>query len=124
MQSIGQQPSTTEIREIGALNNILSCLNNGNPSSSGEHELLISTSISPGSLGWLFDYIVFESMVNPDLDGEILQAGNVQVGNATIYSMLTFGPGWTHNETGSYSNIPQSRATMKFNGKSLFRLIL
>lgn len=93
MQSI-QLPSGGQDHESYNENNILTChTNNVNSSNSGEHELFISTSISPKSIGWLLDYIVFESMVNPNLDGEILQAGNVQVGNATNYSMLTFGPG-------------------------------
>lgn len=119
--------SNAEI-DFGDQNNLLLCFNN--PNNSGEHELLISTSIIPASRGWLFDYIVFESMVNPHLDGEVLQAGNGEFGNATNYSMLTFGPGWTHTGpniigpvgvTGpgvsSITDITHSSATMKFNGK-------
>lgn len=81
----------------GDQNNLLSCLNNVILSNGGEHELLISTYTPPSpscSVVWLLDYIVFESMVDPHLDGEILQAGNVEIQNATNYSMLTFGPGW------------------------------
>ncbi|KAE9404527.1 hypothetical protein BT96DRAFT_1016329 [Gymnopus androsaceus JB14] len=109
------------------LNNVLACQNIADNltihPSSGEHELTISVTYlladPPGN--WSLDYITYESLVNPAIDGEILQAGNLDVANVTDYSMLTFGPNWTHN-TGpdgfSVTNSSQSDVTMKFNGTS------
>lgn len=123
-------------------NNILACVNHVPDSSTfaGEHELLISinTTIALTSTGvttstpWLFDYITFESLVDPILDGEVLQMGNGQVNSAPNYSMLTFGPGWTQEFTGTAFNaldnytvsyVPHSNLTVNFNGKLLIRML-
>lgn len=91
--------------------------------------MTIASSTGPATLStpWLFDYITFESLVNPILDGEVLQMGNGQVNDAENYSLLTFGPGWTQQFTGNAFNIldnytitylPHSNVTVNFNGKS------
>ncbi|KAF9018115.1 hypothetical protein BDP27DRAFT_1378475 [Rhodocollybia butyracea] len=104
-------------------NNIIVCLSYSSiPSpevSPGEHELLIN--VTNLNSDWYFDYITYESLVNPVLDGEILQAGNAEQRNPSDYSsMLTFGPGWVQSSNGSLATtIPGSEATMKFNGTSL-----
>src|ERR1700742_4567932 len=67
MQTV-RLPSGGSISVLGNENNLLSCINKVNSSNSREHELLITTFISPRSLNWLLDYIVFESIVNPNLD--------------------------------------------------------
>ncbi|KAE9395663.1 hypothetical protein BT96DRAFT_922712 [Gymnopus androsaceus JB14] len=82
-------------------NNVLACRNIADNStihsSSGEHELIIS---------WSLDYVTYESLVNPAIDGEILQAGNLDVANVTDYNMLTFGPNWTHISGPEGTNTP------------------
>ncbi|KAE9398300.1 hypothetical protein BT96DRAFT_976538 [Gymnopus androsaceus JB14] len=107
-------------------NNILACRNIAenltNHSSSGEQELIISViyflATPPGI--WSLDYITYESLVNPEIDGEILQAGNLDVANVTDYSMLTFGPNWNHitDPPEAISSSLQSNVTIKFNGTS------
>ncbi|KAF5388958.1 hypothetical protein D9757_005022 [Collybiopsis confluens] len=88
-------------------------------SSPGEHELLINVTNYPTST-WYFDYITFESLADPVLDGEVLQAGNAELIDATNYSMLSFGPGWSINpDDSSVTSIPGSTASMKFNGTSI-----
>ncbi|KAE9386693.1 hypothetical protein BT96DRAFT_928052 [Gymnopus androsaceus JB14] len=125
-QQTTQQQETTN-------NNVLACRNIAdnltNHSSSGEHELIINVTYflaaPPGS--WSLDYITYESLADPAIDGEILQAGNLEVANVTDYSMLAFGPGWNHfTDSGSDSqpqddSVPsllQSNVTIKFNGTS------
>ncbi|KAF5388940.1 hypothetical protein D9757_005021 [Collybiopsis confluens] len=87
--------------------------------SPGEHDLLINvTNFSTSA--WFFDYITYESLANPILDGEVLQVGNAELINTSNYSMLSFGSGWSDNlaNDSSTTNIPGSFATVKFNGKS------
>ncbi|KAE9404718.1 hypothetical protein BT96DRAFT_404139 [Gymnopus androsaceus JB14] len=113
--------------------NIIMCRNRAESSNvssfPGEHELEINIKNLPNSTGWLFDYITFESLGNPTLNGEILQAGNGLVNNGTNYSMLTFGPGWSVNpvvpmllgelepDGSRETGIPNSNASVTFNGK-------
>ncbi|KAF5388960.1 hypothetical protein D9757_005020 [Collybiopsis confluens] len=102
-------------------NNILACRADSQigGSSPGEHELLINVTNFPTS-AWSFDYITYESLADPILDGEVLQAGNAELIPATNYSMLSFGPGWSPNPDGtSVTSISGSEATIKFNGTSL-----
>lgn len=67
---------------------------------------------------------MFESQINPSLDGEVLQAGNADVTSPTDYSMLTFNePGWVYKPS-AITNMTHSNATMKFNGKLLVCFIL
>ncbi|KIK62795.1 hypothetical protein GYMLUDRAFT_72528 [Collybiopsis luxurians FD-317 M1] len=102
-------------------NNMLACRADSRigGSSPGEHELLINVTNSADS-AWYFDYITYESLANPTIDGEVLQAGNAELIDATNYSMLTFGAGWTLNsDDSSVTKIPGSQATVKFNGTSV-----
>ncbi|KAF9063864.1 hypothetical protein BDP27DRAFT_1451032 [Rhodocollybia butyracea] len=88
-------------------------------SSPGEHELIIN--VTNIDSDWFFDYITYESLANPVLDGEVLQAGNGETTNPSNYSMLTFGPGWgpTTSDSSTVTAIQGSEATVKFNGTSL-----
>ncbi|KAJ4498560.1 hypothetical protein C8R41DRAFT_937785 [Lentinula lateritia] len=88
-------------------------------SSPGEHELLINVTNYPNS-DWYFDYITYESLNNPAFNGEVLQAGNAELIDASNYSMITFDAGWTDTRNGTTAtNIPGSKAILKFNGTSL-----
>ncbi|KAE9382807.1 hypothetical protein BT96DRAFT_168639 [Gymnopus androsaceus JB14] len=110
-------------------NNVLACRNiadnSTNHSSSGEHELIISVTYFSNPTGyWSLDYITYESLVNPAIDGEILQVGNLDVANGTDYNMLTIGPGWglTGPARPGGKFLPkafQSNMTIKLNGTSL-----
>ncbi|KAF9063460.1 hypothetical protein BDP27DRAFT_1405788 [Rhodocollybia butyracea] len=90
----------------------------------GEHVLQVAVTNFPGTMGWFFDYLTFESLPNPVVqDGDILQAGMAQViDNVTDYSMLTFpeSQGWVFDTndfetlSGNHSNV-----TIEFNGTSL-----
>ncbi|KAE9395051.1 hypothetical protein BT96DRAFT_923093 [Gymnopus androsaceus JB14] len=108
-----------------ASNNILACRNYADNStihsSSGEHELIISIKYFPNSTGsqWFLDYMTYESLANPVLNGETLQAGNTDVAIATDYSMLSFGPGWSHGEGAPATSQPKANMTINFNGTSL-----
>ncbi|KAF8830938.1 hypothetical protein HHX47_DHR1000167 [Lentinula edodes] len=84
-------------------------------SSPGEHELLINVTNYPNS-DWYFDYITYESLNNPAFNGEVLQAGNAELIDASNYSMITFDAGWTdtRNDT-TATNIPGSKAILQFN---------
>lgn len=69
-------------------------------------------------MGWFFDYITFENQIDPALDGEMLQAGNSDVVNNSLtdYSMLTFGPGWTVENSQPVADSSNCDLTIKFNG--------
>ncbi|KAJ3827364.1 hypothetical protein F5880DRAFT_1241440 [Lentinula raphanica] len=102
-------------------NNMLACRADSRigGSSPGEHELVINVTNFANS-DWYFDYITYESLVDPALDGEVLQAGNADVIDSSNYSMLTFGAGWTNNEDDTTkTSIPGSNASLKFNGTSV-----
>ncbi|KAJ3982656.1 hypothetical protein F5890DRAFT_1567129 [Lentinula detonsa] len=102
-------------------NNMLACRADSRigGSSPGEHELLINVTNYSNS-DWYFDYITFESLVDPVLDGEVLQAGNAELIDASNYSVLTFGAGWTtDSDDSTVTSIPGSQATLKFNGTSV-----
>ncbi|KIK50471.1 hypothetical protein GYMLUDRAFT_252970 [Collybiopsis luxurians FD-317 M1] len=99
-------------------NNVLACRADSRigGSSPGEHTLIINVTNYPGSSSWFFDYITFESLADPTVDGETLQAGNAELIDASNYSMLTFGSGWSLNpDDSSVTKLPGSSATMKFN---------
>ncbi|KAJ3813220.1 hypothetical protein F5876DRAFT_74082 [Lentinula aff. lateritia] len=104
-----------------ANNNMLACRADSRigGSSPGEHELLINVTNYPNS-NWYFDYITYESLNNPAFNGEVLQAGNAELIDVSNYSMITFDAGWTgtSNDT-TATNIPGSKAILKFNGTSL-----
>lgn len=111
---------------VGVSNNMLACRADSSfpGSSPGEHELLINYTNKPKNLGvaaWYLDYITFESLADPVLDGEVLQAGNGNLIDSTNYSMLTFGTGWSVSDVDDSmkTDISHSTAAMKFNGKSL-----
>ncbi|KAF9064743.1 hypothetical protein BDP27DRAFT_1366958 [Rhodocollybia butyracea] len=98
-------------------NNIACRADSSKPGSSpGEHELIIN--VTNIDSDWYFDSITYESLANPVLDGEILQAGNGETTNPSNYS---WGP--TNDPSASDSSmvtaIQGSEATMKFNGTSL-----
>ncbi|KAE9382797.1 hypothetical protein BT96DRAFT_951887 [Gymnopus androsaceus JB14] len=89
------------------------------------HSAIGNTSVSFHFNGyWSLDYITYESLVNPAIDGEILQVGNLDVANGTDYNMLTIGPGWglTGPARPGGKFLPkafQSNMTIKLNGTSL-----
>ncbi|KIK66328.1 hypothetical protein GYMLUDRAFT_70013 [Collybiopsis luxurians FD-317 M1] len=103
-------------------NNALACRADSRigGSSPGEHELLINVT-NYRDTAWYFDYITYESLEDPILDGETLQAGNAALIDASNYSMLTFGSGWTEStvDDSTVTKIPGSTATIKFNGTSV-----
>ncbi|KIK62839.1 hypothetical protein GYMLUDRAFT_260063 [Collybiopsis luxurians FD-317 M1] len=103
-------------------NNIIVCHANSTFGgwSPGEHELLINVTNWPNSV-WHLDYITYESLANPDVDGQILQVGNPDLVPSSNYSSLNFGPGWTV-DAGDGSTVtatPGSTAVLKFNGTSV-----
>ncbi|KIK61846.1 hypothetical protein GYMLUDRAFT_243018 [Collybiopsis luxurians FD-317 M1] len=83
----------------------------------GEHELPITAIGAP----WYFDYITYESLANPVLDGEILQAGSSDIIDASNYSMLIWEPGWSFDsgQDSASTNIHGSQVVVKFNGTSV-----
>lgn len=112
----------------GPFNNQIFCRNRGSSINQGqlvppasEHVLqIIVTNSLESSISWFFDYITFESQIDPVLDGEMLQAGNSDVVNNSLtdYSMLTFGPGWTVEDSQPpVANSSSCNLTIRFNGE-------
>ncbi|KAE9385289.1 hypothetical protein BT96DRAFT_601370 [Gymnopus androsaceus JB14] len=105
-----------------ANNNYLACFANSDVLSQnlGEHELVIDITNSVNST-WFFDYLTYESLPNPILNGEMLQAGNQQLIPSANYSMLSFGPGWVNQEQDDSieTNVVGSEVTINFNGTQL-----
>jgi len=92
---------------------------------SGEHELLVNSTVhSP----FMIDYIVYETVPDAPVDGDILQMGN----NVIQFTEgqdphLSFSPGWASNSNNAvWTSTPGSYATLKFNGapQSYFVLII
>ncbi|KIK62832.1 hypothetical protein GYMLUDRAFT_242468 [Collybiopsis luxurians FD-317 M1] len=112
---------TAESREgAETMNNVMACRANAQFGARlpGDHELLINVTNHANTI-WFFEYITYESWVDPVLDGEVLQAGNADMINASSYSMLTFGPGWNPGNgmgTSTDTGTPGSEVTIKFNG--------
>ncbi|KAK7434549.1 hypothetical protein VKT23_020158 [Stygiomarasmius scandens] len=82
---------------------------------SGEHELLVNSTVhSP----FMIDYIVYETVPDAPVDGDILQMGN----NVIQFTEgqdphLSFSPGWASNSNNAvWTSTPGSYATLKFNG--------
>lgn len=99
-------------------NNILACLQNSSSPTPGEQELFIN--VTNVESGWGLDYITFESLLHPVLDGEVLQVGNGELSSSLNYDMLSFGPDWERGSTGTSTNIVGSKAMVKFNGKKIY----
>ncbi|KAJ4478423.1 hypothetical protein J3R30DRAFT_3404468 [Lentinula aciculospora] len=60
---------------------------------------------------WYFDYITSESLANLILNGEVLQAGNAELIDASNYSMLTFESGWSDGIDGTFSSLYGGKAS-------------
>ncbi|THU91823.1 hypothetical protein K435DRAFT_800964 [Dendrothele bispora CBS 962.96] len=87
----------------------------------GEHELVFNVLNSTGTTAGLFvDYIVYETLPDASVDGDILQIGNGDIDfPADRDQHLSFSPGWVENAR-PFANIftytPGSAVTVKFNG--------
>jgi len=115
------------VNDGSPMNNQLLCgVNSRNfpNAASGEHQLFVNTTSS----GLVLDYIVYETVANASLDGDVVQMGNGQIRQAAIDSdpNLEFGSGWVDTEIsdtgsgarlgGKYTNTSGSSVTAKFNG--------
>ncbi|KAE9402385.1 hypothetical protein BT96DRAFT_1017636 [Gymnopus androsaceus JB14] len=103
-------------------NNYLACSANSGvvKSNPGEHQLLITVTNFVNS-SWYFDYLTYESLANPQLNGELIQAGNAQLIPSADYSGLTFGPNWFHQgaDESTETTVLNSKVTFQFNGTSV-----
>ncbi|THU86993.1 hypothetical protein K435DRAFT_782680 [Dendrothele bispora CBS 962.96] len=90
----------------------------------GEHELVFNVLNTTGTTAGLFvDYIVYETLPDASVDGDILQMGNGDIDfPANRDQHLSFTPGWVETAR-PFANIftytPGSSVTVKFNGTGI-----
>ncbi|THU86995.1 hypothetical protein K435DRAFT_782681 [Dendrothele bispora CBS 962.96] len=90
----------------------------------GEHELVFNVLNSTGTTAGLFvDYIVYETLPDASVDGDILQMGNGEIDfPANRDQHLSFSPGWVetaHPFASIFTYTPGSSVTVKFNGTGI-----